>query len=48
MPASVSIDIRKAQGLPGVKAVVTGKNFPPQDGALPKGSHPSYAVDKVR
>jgi len=43
----VRIDTRKAQELPGVKAVVTGKDFPNRMGLYLKDRTP-YAVDKVR
>ena len=44
-----NIDTRKAEALPGVKAVVTGREFPNQYGILPIGhDETAFAVDKVR
>ena len=43
----VRIDTSKAQELPGVKAVVTGKDFPYRMGLYLKDRTP-YAIDKVR
>ncbi len=43
----VRIDTRKAQDMPGVKAVVTGKDFPHRMGLYLKDRTP-YAIDKVR
>ncbi|MFQ5696457.1 MAG: xanthine dehydrogenase family protein molybdopterin-binding subunit, partial [Terriglobia bacterium] len=43
------IDTRKAEALPGVKAVVTGKDYPNKYGILPIGhDEPVFALDKVR
>jgi 4-hydroxybenzoyl-CoA reductase subunit alpha len=43
------IDTRKAETLPGVKAVVTGPEYPNQYGILPIGHDETvFAVDKVR
>ena len=42
-----SIDISKAEALPGVKAVVTGKDFPGYIGLYLKDKH-IFAIDRVR
>ncbi|MGH9861950.1 MAG: 4-hydroxybenzoyl-CoA reductase subunit alpha [Candidatus Acidiferrales bacterium] len=44
-----SIDTRKAEALPGVKAVVVGRDFPNKYGILPIGHDEAvFAVDKAR
>src|SRR5574341_848388 len=44
-----SIDASKAEALPGVRAVVTGREFPNKCGILPIGhDETAFAVDKVR
>ena len=42
-----SIDVSKAEALPGVKAVVTGKDFPGYIGLYLKDKH-IFAIDRVR
>ncbi|MBI4466954.1 MAG: 4-hydroxybenzoyl-CoA reductase subunit alpha [Acidobacteria bacterium] len=43
------IDTSRAEALPGVKAVVTGRDFPNRYGILPIGhDETAFAVDKVR
>ena len=42
------VDTRKAEALPGVKAVVTGREFPNKYGILPIGHDETvFAVDKA-
>jgi len=44
-----SIDTRKAEALPGVRAVVTGREFPNKYGILPIGhDETAFATDKAR
>ena len=44
-----AIDTSRAEALPGVKAVVTGREFPNKYGILPIGhDETAFAVDKVR
>ena len=42
-----SIDVSKAEALPGVKAVITGKDYPYTYGSTVK-DRPFLAIDKVR
>ncbi|MBI4332614.1 MAG: molybdopterin-dependent oxidoreductase [Chloroflexi bacterium] len=44
----IRIDTRRAERLPGVKAVLTGKDLAEADYSLELGAEPAVAIDKVR